>query len=308
MLDLSWERTLPLLDAGLPEITDMMASFDKTIHVTDFVAMRIGCKNSNFLVQTNRGKFLLRVTDKHGFNNERSVYDLVKDKVRVPTLLFHADNGQVRFFIYQFIDSISLQQRILNDNQCAHSLLMQVAKAAAILHNTPRNETSSLAKLNVPPYEAWYKVFLENPTVKRKMGERLLERTHRLVSDKYIDIKAIDNYQSLIHCDFRPANMLVDEADQVWVVDWEGACWGHSLADIGQFFRYRNLFHDTDVTVFEETYNTHATRKLPEDWFELSRFRDLVNPLQLLSTEQETPKRDADLLRIVEDTLQHWGH
>ena len=102
--------------------------------------------------------------------------------------------------------------------------------------------------------------------------------------------------------------MLVDEADQVWVVDWEGACWGHSLADIGQFFRYRNLFHDTDVTVFEETYNTHATRKLSEDWFELSRFRDLVNPLQLLSTEQETPMRDADLLGIVEDTLQHWGY
>jgi hypothetical protein len=142
MLDLSWERTVPVMDVGMAEITEMMVCFDTSIHVTDFTAMRIGCKNSNFLVQTNRGKFLLRVTDKHGFNNERSVYDLVKDKVRVPALLFHADNGQARFFIYQFIDSISLQQRILNDNQCAHSLLMQVAKAAAILHNTPRNETS----------------------------------------------------------------------------------------------------------------------------------------------------------------------
>lgn len=102
--------------------------------------------------------------------------------------------------------------------------------------------------------------------------------------------------------------MLVDKEDQVWVVDWESACWGHSLADIGQFFRYRNLFHDKDMKAFEETYNAHATRKLPDDWFDLSRFRDLVNLLQLLSTQQETPKCDADPLRIVEDTLQHWGY
>lgn len=36
MLDLSWERTVPVMDVGMAEITDMMACFDKSIHVTDF--------------------------------------------------------------------------------------------------------------------------------------------------------------------------------------------------------------------------------------------------------------------------------
>lgn len=308
MLDLTWERTVPIWELDISGITAMMDRFDKSIHVMDFTALRIGCKNSNFAVSTNKGKFLLRITDKNGFNNECRVYDLVKGKIRVPTLLYHEDTDLVRFFVYQYIDGVSLQQRILSDHHCACSLLVQVAQAAALIHNTSQEDVSTLSELDVPPYEVWYRYFLENPTVMEKMGASRLKRTHRLVSDKQGMIPAIDGMQSLIHCDYRPANMLVDRQDQVFFVDWEGACRGHSLADIGQFFRYRQCFQEADRKVFEDAYNAWAARKLPEDWSELSRFRDLVNPLQLLSIRQGAPQRDADLLRIVEDTLQHWGY
>ncbi len=89
--------------------------------------------------------------------------------------------------------------------------------------------------------------------------------------------------------------MLVDEHKRVFFVDWEGASTGHSIADIGQFLRYRKFFDDIHTNLFEQIYNTFANKRLPDNWFELSLFRDLVNPLQILSSNQEAPFRNADL-------------
>lgn len=117
-----------------------------------------------------------------------------------------------------------------------------------------------------------------------------------------------NRYESFIHCDFRPANKLVDEDKQVFIVDWESACTGHSLADIGQFFRYRFFFNNTHISLFEKVYNTYAIRKLPDNWYELSLFRDLVTPLQLLSSNQEASYRNADLINIINRTLDYWEY
>lgn len=137
--------------------------------------------------------------------------------------------------------------------------------------------------------------------------KRYIIKTHRLVSTKQNFISEIESYDSFIHCDFRPANMLVDDNNQVYFVDWESASTGHSLADIGQFFRYRSFFDNNNIDYFEKVYNNFANRKLPNNWFELSLFRDLINPLQILSTSKDTPIRDADSLNIIKGTLEYWG-
>ena len=83
--------------------------------------------------------------------------------------------------------------------------------------------------------------------------------------------------------------------------------WG-TLADIGQFFRYRSFFNATHIKLFEETYNLFARQKLPENWLELSLFRDLVNPLQMLSSNEEAPLRNEDLVKVIECSLTYWGY
>jgi aminoglycoside phosphotransferase (APT) family kinase protein len=308
MLDLDWERAVPMMDVKIAGIMEIFAEYDNAITVTDFNAIRLGCKNSNFVVCTNKGDFVLRITDKYGFNNEMLAYELVKGKLRVPNLLFHTTKDAVNIFIYQYIRGVSLQKRMIDTKQCDNSLLVQVAEAAAIIHNTPKEKTIGLAEWDVPPFEMWYNAFLDNPAVRMRIGLDLHEKLQRLILDKQKFIPVIDGYKSFIHCDFRPANMLVDNHDQVFFVDWEGAWRGHSIADIGQFFRYRAFFNDAHTALFEQTYNAFADKRLPDNWYELSLFRDLVNPLQLLSLEPEAPFRNADLINIIMGTLTYWGY
>lgn len=308
MLDLDWERSMPIIDVQLDAVKSIVNAYDKALIVTDFKAIQRGCKNSNFVVSTNKGRLLLRITNKNDFNNEIIAYELVKDKINIPQLLFHITKEQANIFIYQYINGDSLQKGIINNEQCADHLLTQVAKAAALMHNTPRADTLRLAVWDIPPFEMWYQYFLDNPVVKARLGLELYIKVQRLILNKQKFISEIDKYQSFIHCDFRPANMLVDEHNQIFFIDWEGACWGHSLADIGQFIRYRKFFSQSQLNLFAQTYNTFAIQRLPDNWFELSLFRDLVNPLQLLSLNQEAPLRDADLINIISTTVDYWGY
>ena len=308
MFDLNWERYIPILDIEIDEIRDIFTEYDKTINISDFNAIQFGCKNSNFIVHTNKGKFLLRITNLTDFNNEIIAYELVKGKINIPNLLFHTTKNKMNIFVYQYINGVSLQKHITEKNQCDYSLLTQVAKASAIIHNTSKEKTIGLAEWDVPSYEVWYGAFLDNPMVRVRIGEKIRERLYRLVFDKQEFISEIDSRKSFIHCDFRPANMLVDELNHVFFVDWESASTGHSIADIGQFLRYRKFFNDTHIKLFEQTYNAFANRRLPDNWVELSLFRDLVNPLQLLSSNQEAPLRNADLINILEKTLSYWNY
>lgn len=307
-MDLDWERSVPIIDIKIDELKSIFTEYDKTLIVSDFNMIQLGCRNSNFVVCTNKGKFLLRITNIADLNNEIIAFELVKGKINIPNLLLNTTKQGANIFIYQYINGISLQEHIIESNQCDHSLLEQVAKAAAILHNTPKEKTIRLAEFDVPPFEMWYQSFLDNPTVRARIGEELRERIQRLVLDKHKFISEIDSYKSFVHCDFRPANMLVDEQKRVFFVDWESASMGHSIADIGQFFRYRTFFKDTHINLFEQIYNTFANRRLPDNWFELSLFRDLVNPLQILSSNQDTPLRNADLINIIEGTLAYWDY
>lgn len=292
----------------IDQIKDIFSEYDNTITVIEFSAIQLGCKNSNYVVNTGKGIFLLRISDKSGFNNEKEAYEIVKGKINIPDLIFHTTKGEWNIFVYQYINGVSLQKYIFDNGRCDENHIEQVAKTAAVMHNIPKDETYKLAELDVPSYEIWYKVFLDNPTVINKTGTRLHDRIQRLVTDKHALIAQIDSCKSFIHSDFRPINMIVDRHNKVYFIDWESAWWGHSLADIGQFFRYRNFFEDNHFKLFENTYNSYTQKKLPSNWIELSLFRDLVNPLQLLSIKQETPLRDADLIRVIEGTLAFWGY
>lgn len=306
-MDTKWERATPLNNISLVDISNIFKLWDENIIIINFNPVNIGCINSNFIINTNKDDYLLRILPKTDhWQYEKNVYTIVFDKINVPKLLFSCTYENRNIIIYEYIESKSLQN-VLEKSPCnKKNIIEQVAKTAAKIHNLGIEKTTNLINFDVPPFEMWYKYFIENENARKRLGNTITEKIEILIDKNKALLKEIDKYNSLIHSDFRPANMIIDDNDIIYIVDWDNATKGHVLADIGQFFRYSNLFNAGDIVDFEITYNKFADMKIPKDWYKLSKLRDLVNPLQMLGSDNDKPIMYTDLKNIVIDTLNYF--
>lgn len=115
------------------------------------------------------------------------------------------------------------------------SIIRQVAESVAYIHNFDVVNNGEFDN-DYPLFLTWYDLFLEKDNVTEHIGKNIKERVKKLISDQQNNLKVIDKYICFIHSDFRPANMIVDKNNKIWIVDLEFSGFGHSLADIGQFF------------------------------------------------------------------------
>lgn len=307
-MDTNWERATPIYDISLECVKDIFSLWVNSTVVREYRAIGLGCRNSNYIVFTQKGEYLLRILpDKKSYQNEINVHRKVADVVNVPRLYHTMVYKGLCVLIYEYIESTSLQKVFEDNTYDKTDIIKQVAESSAKIHNLGLNNTHGLLELDVPPFEMWYDYFLGNSNVKARLGSDIIKRVRSLIVDSKQPLAKIDKYQSLIHSDFRPANMIIDNNKIVYFVDWESACKGHILADIGQFFRYSELFSDEDVSNFKTHYNEVADVKLPKEFCKLSKLRDLVNPLQMLTSDADKPVMYRDLIDVVISTLEYFS-
>lgn len=312
-MDNVWERSIPFYTIGVQEATDICKAYDKNLTIVDLQPIYSGCRNSNYKIYTNKGPFLLRICPSHtaNYKKEKTISEIFSGHIKVPRLLFVSEHNLTAHtcLLYEYIDRLSMQELINRTGKLEDRLLIQVAESAARIHNAAivnNGEFGTLA--DYPPFLSWYSLFLENKATSERLGDVVKERVERLIAAKASMLPVINQFISFIHSDFRPANMLVDRHNTVWIVDWELAEFGHSLADIGQFFRYTHQFTASQMNTFATVYNSTARRKLPIDWYALSKLRELVNPLQMIGAEGDRPAKYADLKKLIIESLAFFGY
>lgn len=311
-MDNLWERSIPFYNIGSKDSSDIFKQFDKRIELLDIVPINIGCRNSNYKISTNKGLYILRVCpiNDTSYKKEKILNELFYGgRIKLPKLLYVSEynNTQRVCLIYEYVSGNSLQDVILQEGRVNDFIIQQVAEIAAHIHNCEVLD-SSVFQNDYPPFITWFESFLEKDIVTERIGSDMKERIHRLITDKQKQLYEIDKHICLIHSDFRPANMLMDTYNNVWIVDWEYSGYGHKLADIGQFFRYSYLFEEKQIKRFEGIYNRYANIKLPVEWYKLSKLRDLANPLQMLGATEDCPQKYADLKNIVLSTLAFFNY
>ena len=144
MLDLKWERYIPILDVSIDELKHIFAKFDNAIDIIKFNPIQLGCKNSNFIVSTNKGMYVLRIVNNTVLNNEFAAYDLVCNIINVPHLLFQRISHNKKIFIYQYIKGISLQKNIKKNIQFENYLLNKLEKLLLLFIIFQRKRSQSL--------------------------------------------------------------------------------------------------------------------------------------------------------------------
>jgi thiamine kinase-like enzyme len=310
-MDHLWERSIPFYKTEINEIAELFQQYDKNILVLDFLPINIGCRNSNYKIQTNQGPYLLRICTPNDTNyrKEKLISELLSSKIHIPRLLYMSElrSANRTALIYEYISGSPMIEILIHKTKFEDAIIMQVAESAAHIHNhnIPDNR---IFDNDYPPFMTWYDLFLEKEIVTERIGPEIKNRIKKLIAEKQTCLQEIDQYISLVHSDFRPANMIVDRNNAVWIVDWEFAGYGHSIADIGQFFRYSNCFDRTQIKLFEDTYNSLANRILPTNWYELCKLRDLINLLQMLGESENYPLKYSDLRDVILDTLEYLGY
>lgn len=310
-MDNVWERSIPFYNLGIREIAGIFTEYDKHFKILNYIPINVGCRNSNYKVYTNQGYFLLRVCPLNdiSYKKERSISELFYGYINVPKLLFVSENNMTQriCLIYEYIHGNSMQEMLIQRGKLEDSIIIQVAESASYIHNYDIINKGEFDN-DYPPFLTWYDLFLEKEMVTGRIEKEIKERVKTLIADKKRYLYEIDKYVSFIHSDFRPANMLIDKNNSIWIVDWEFSGFGHSLGDIGQFFRYEDNFNQKQIRIFQEAYNSSSNRILPSNWYELSKLRDLVNPLQMLSAKENLPEKYIDLKNIVLNTLMFFGY
>lgn len=304
--DLSWERSKPRISVSIDEAEKLMSKFINC-KIESYEFINIGCRNSNYFVKTNCGKFVLRVSNYESitYHNEVTINRLFSINTFMPVLIYHHQDDDLMYFVYLYFEGKNLQSDIVNNKHINSNYLVRIAKSLAIIHNSTDEFKTMIKQNEFPPYIEWYDYFLSKKNTQRILGSEKIKEISGKISQNSDLLQTIDIYKSLIHGDFRPINMLVNKFDILCILDWEFVNVGHSLADIGQFFRYSMYFGNSDLKVFETYYNLNAKRKLPDNWFKASKLRDLVNPLQMLCTCVDKPNQEKDLINIVNDILKY---
>lgn len=303
-MDYLWERSIPVNYINRLELKMLFQKFQQDIEIINYRLVKIGARNSNYIVNTSKGMFFLRICpcESVGYKNELISYSLLKDIINMPTPLYIGEYKNSKYIIYEYISGASLQGVDLSDN-----IIATIAESIAQVHSLKKQEYEKYDMLKYPPFEEWIDLFLENENANKRLGKDLIQRVKKLQIKKQEEFKVIDLYKCFIHSDFRTANMIIDMRMKIYFVDWEYGNEGHLYGDIGQFFREKDKFCKSKIELFKKVYNQNADIKLCENWYELSKLRDLINPLQMIGGKEEAPRKYKDLIGIIVDTLEYFG-
>jgi len=307
-MDLNWERSYPFYEIGVNEIKALFPQLAKHQAIT-LQKIQIGCRNSNYLLSAGQSKYLLRISseDLPLFSNEISLNKDLTKLVKCPQLLDYKFKNLRFFLLYEYIPGENLS-KYLTTNKLSANHINQVAASLANIHSFDQKGDYVIRELDLPPFQSWYDYFLSNPKTLQLLGDKRSNYIKSVIQEHPELLEQITNYTSFIHSDFRPANMIITPSDQIYYVDWEYCTIGHSLADMGQFFRYSSSFNANDLSLFANTYNSIATTKIPPNWYPLARLRDLINPLQLLGSVEKKLQQEEDLLKVIDEIIEELAY
>lgn len=308
-MDSKWERVIPYIELNVQTAEKMMSAINPGEKIQKISLIKKGLRNSNYRIEYENKKFLLRV---YGVNDdwwkkEKVIYNHVSEKVRVPKLYYLGEEFSIinkPYAIFEYVDGPTLDEYLQNENY-DKNVISEIGQNLALVHETPYNEVgffedSLVVTTKLPPLREWFDMFLSG-NAERKLGTELSDRIRKYIENNENNIKRIEERIAFVHNDFRPINIIINN-NKPYFIDWEGSMAGHVFGDIGQFLRIKEQITEKTEKLFIDSYNNTTKNKLPEDYKELAKIRDLVNPLQMLGSKHDLHNKDRDLINIIRTT------
>lgn len=318
LLEKHWERTLPFIEIDNNKIIDLFAGILDRKDINKITRVTEGCRTTNYIVSSkiNNIKYLLKIyyiSEKNSRGEERLI-NLIKNDVPVQKIYkisrdLNSDN--IEYVIYDYIEGKTISKYLRQSGKTiSENIVKSAAHILARLHRYKFDKVGFFdenlkIEKEMMPLTMWYEICISD-IVRERLGEDRIKGIFELVDKNRGVLGELDNNPRLVHGDFQGTNILIDKDTISGVIDWEFAMAGHPIADIGQFFRYEKYFDENLVEVFKNEYNKVSEYKLSDDWYKISKIRDLINLIQLLDTTEYMPKKHTEIINMIDTILKKY--
>ncbi|WP_294403934.1 aminoglycoside phosphotransferase family protein [uncultured Clostridium sp.] len=308
-MEKNWERTLPFFHVDRGTICKLFEGILEEEQIISVTLVDEGCRTSNYIVtDKDNKKYILKIffESEQEYRKEYMILDMLKTSIPVQKIYKFDTSVLIEnkyYAIYKFIEGKTLSQTLNCGEIISEEIIREAAGILADIHKTRFESVGFFDETlhvehKLKPLNQWYDEFMTD-MVENRLGEENAQKIKFIIQDNMDDLLHMDRNPRLVHGDFQGTNILIDKNKISGIIDWEFAMAGHPLSDIGQFFRYEEYFDEKSILVFEEEYRKKSDYVLPDNWYKLSRIRDLENLIQLMGFKEEMPNKYKEIKNII---------
>lgn len=274
-----------------------------------------GCANVNVKLWFQEDEFplILRIylRDKTSAYREQKIAELLHEKIPVPHIYYIGSTDGYCFAIAEFMPGSSLRELLLNNKTCNISSIMQsvgIILSKITYHEFPKagffdQDLKVVKSIDRDGYISFAKECLQDAVVISQLAPKT-----RAQINHYLDIYGYlfpdKNEKHLVHADFDPANILVDNVDNTWkvsgILDWEFSFSGSVLCDVANMLRYAHQMPSNFQSAFLEGLKSCGIT-LPENWRITVHMLNILSLLDCLkrSNSHNRPNQCADIRELI---------
>ncbi|MBE6072361.1 MAG: aminoglycoside phosphotransferase family protein [Clostridium butyricum] len=313
----NWERTLPYLQLNNMQIQRLLDGVIENDEIKNISMINEGCRTTNYLIDTfTKGKFVLKIfyLKEESYRREEKLFKKVIKDIKVPQIYKFSEDEIIEdreYIIYEYLEGETISSYLKKRNSIEEKFVRQVAESMAKLH---KNKYDNIGFLNeelevkeiLSPLSEWYRMFM-GKNAEQRLGKEIKNEVYKVVEENEGILKMLDNDSRLVHGDLQGTNILIDNHGNLsGILDWEFCMAGHPIADIGQFFRYDQYFDKRLINSFEDEYRKQSDYNLPENWYKISKIRDMANLIQLIDKDGDMPNKYLSIREIMKKILDDY--
>lgn len=317
----NWEKTDKQIQLKPETIASMVAKAFPNALLSSYEQLSQGCSNLNIKIVLKSGTYNLRIylRDREAAYREAHIASFIKFDIPIPEVFYIGDHTEdlttYRYVITKFMEGIPLRDLLLNYPESDWQNIM--VDVGAILSEFRRLSFPDAgffdADLNSPkpfqPKDLTYHIdtCLSNPHVIEVLGYSMIQQLKDIFT-KHSHHFPDESDATLVHGDFDPANILVNQIDGKWkisgILDWEFAFAGSFLWDVANMLRYAHhmphCYQESFIKGIQE-----AGLELPENWRHTIALLNISSLLDILSRHsiQERPNQCQDITQLIKHHL-----
>lgn len=318
-MEYDWERTFPFLKISKSVAENLFEGILDREKINNVIAIDEGCRTTNYIIETDEitKRYILKIffSTEQNYKKEIKLFSKLRREgiTPVPKIYRVSKHESIEgrdYAIYEYKQGKTLGQAIGEGYIVTEEFVREVAKYLAMIHKYKfrkagfLNENLNL-EIEVPPLVSWYEMFM-GANARKRLGKDIVDKIEEVVKENKKILLQLDKDIRLVHGDFQGTNILVKDNKLSGILDWEFAMAGHPIADIGQFFRYEKYFNNNLIEAFEDEYNKNSDCKLMEDWYKISKLRDLTNLIQLINANEDMPNKYGNIKALVVNILKEF--